>query len=138
MSDMPGRVVVLDHDGPLTFIRGYTQEFAQQLCEDFPSLGAPNDDWLQLENHIQQLGADPERTIQLVHGSPPAGRAATDSLVAAQLATRELLQSDPGALAALAALSPDGNRGGTVVEYTTALHHKFKASAASYREGVEA
>jgi len=57
--------------------------------------------------------------------------------VAAQLDTRELWQNDPEALATLAALRPDGHRGGTAVEYTTALHHNFKASAASYREGVE-
>ena len=111
---------------------------ALAALEDFPSLGAPNDVWLQLDNHIQQLGSDPGRTTQLVPRPPPAGRAATDSLVAAQLAARELLQSDPDALAALASWYPDGHRGGAVEEYTTALHHKFKASAASYREGVEA
>jgi phosphoglycolate phosphatase-like HAD superfamily hydrolase len=131
-----GRVMVFDHDGTLTRIKGYAREFADDMSGDFPWMGFPSEVHYHLEMGMRALYENPEETISILPGSPPSGRAAADPLIAAQVAAQRLLLSDSDALAALRARFPEVPCVATA--YTTQLHHRHKASAAEYREGVEA
>ena len=136
MARQAGRVLVLDHDGTLTRIKGYTGELAKEMSADFPALGAASEIRLKLESGMQGLCADPERTISIVPGTPASGRAGADSLIAAQVAVQDMLCTDVCAMATLRERYPGASCAATA--YTTELHHKYKAGAAQYRDGVQA
>lgn len=129
-------VLVLDRDGTLTRIKGYARELAQDMATDFPWLGLAAEVERRLEHGMRALCADPERTVCLVPAAPGGGRAAADSLIAAQVAAQDVLRADAEAARAIRACYPSAAC--AVTAYTTALHHKHKGAAAEYREGAQA
>lgn len=129
-------VLIFDHDGTLTDIHGYEEAFAEELRADFPFLGDTALERLRLI--MGEIRLDPERTVRIANTGPDSGRAGADMLLTAQMAAKELLLTHHEALSLVHQRLPDEKSPeAAITTYLTTLHHKYKKTAATYREGLE-